>query len=157
MTKLTKIANYLVRKYGEEMGKDSIINVLNSMNWEEIEGNREYQIMLGRTQKDVIIKDGKAYFEVPVFCLITDGDIDDQMVISCELNLSDNSLSFSKDVLNAQGTPYVPPGSTSEGWLEGEGGMLEWYYDAINLIRSHFAGKPKDIPALKMDRYLRGF
>ena len=101
-------------------------------------------IKIGRTQKDVIIQDGKALFEVPVNLFLQNEDqydYEDTMIILCEINLSDNSLSI-KGKLGEKGEFY-------------EGELDEWYEDATQFLKSHFSGKPKTREDLDMDRYLR--
>lgn len=67
---------------------------------------------------------------------------EDTMIISCEMNLSDNSVNIAGK-LGEKGEPY-------------DGELDEWYESATQFIKSHFSGKPKTREDLEMDRYLRG-
>ncbi len=93
-------------------------------------GNIKYHIKIGRSQKDVRIDNGTAFFEVPLNLFMQNEDdyrCDDTMNLTCEINLSDWSLQITGKQ-NEDGKPY-------------QGDLDKWHDDAVEYIRKEFSAQ----------------
>jgi len=84
----------------DERRIERIDNFLEQISEEEIDdgnysGNINYHIKIGMSQKNVTIENGKAVFEIPINLFMQNEDeydLDDTMVLACEIDFSDNSF-----------------------------------------------------------------